>query len=510
MISLDFPGAAARRWLLGALLLASAVRGYLLWQYYCISSDGVSYIRAAQEFFAGDPGAGLRSVYPPGYPLVIAAIYPLIGDWELAGQLLSLLLGVGLLLPLYWIFRGMFDSKIALLACYLAAVSPFLALYSVHVRSESSYLFLATTAVYLLFNAIERRALSRFFFAGLVAGYAFLIRPEAIGVLLIVPAVLLLRSLVWREPSIAGMVRSTAMLSVGFLIFALPYIVYLSIETGRFGALSRKAGVTLAINLQESGLLDDGGAAQEADVGSFVFTEYVLQHPISYIKKVTSDLMPALWTFVQALYYSYLPFLILGLVACLRKPVFVRSHMLVIGFVSFYVLGFALIYVKRRYSLQAVPLSLAWVALGMTFLWEQMRQRLSPRRARIAAACVGLIFIAATLPRTLKPVSREKAFVRQAGWYLKARNQSGNLSVAAFDERVAFYADARSILLTKMDSSTMTSFLRAQKADYFAAEAKIFEKMLPEVSRRPEQFGLFFEQDFIGTRNDRMLLFKVS
>jgi hypothetical protein len=82
--------------------------------------------------------------------------------------------------------------------------------------------------------------------------------------------------------------------------------------------------------------------------------------------------------------------------------------------------------------------------------------------------------------------------------------------VAAFDERVAFYAAARSILLAKIDAASMATYLRDQKADYFAAEARIIEKMLPEVSRRPEQFGLVLEQKFIGTRNDRMLLFKVS
>ena len=499
-----------RRWLIAALLLAMAIRGYLLWQYYCISSDGVVYIRAAQNFFAGNVGAGLQSVYPPGYPLLIAAIYPLIGDWELAGQILSLLFGVGLLLPLYWICRDMFDTRIALFACYLAAISPFLALYSVHVRSEASYLFLSTTAFYQFFIAIDRRALSRFFFAGLLAGYAFLVRPEAIGFLLIVPGVLLLRWLLWRETNVTEFVQSIATLCVGFLIFALPYIVYLSIDTGRLGAISRKAGVTLAINLQESGLLEDDAQAQETDVGSFVFTDYLLKHPFLYIKKVASDLLPAISTFIQALYYSYLPFLLLGLFAAFRKHLIARRHLLLIGFVLFYVFGFALIYVKRRYSLQAVPLSLAWVALGMGFLWEQMRERLTFKRASLTAACIGLLFVASTLPRTLKPVSREKAFVRQAGWYLKARNRDGSLSVAAFDERVAFYAAARSILLTKIDAVSMATYLRDQKADYLAAEAKIFNHLLPEVSRRPERFGLVLEQNFVGTHKDRMLLFKVS
>ena len=66
----------AQRWLIGALVVAATIRGYLLWQYYCISSDGVLYIRAAQDFFAGNVSAGLQSVYPPGYPLLISTIYP--------------------------------------------------------------------------------------------------------------------------------------------------------------------------------------------------------------------------------------------------------------------------------------------------------------------------------------------------------------------------------------------------------------------------------------------------
>ena len=502
--------APVQRWLIGAFLLAAVIRGYLLWQYYCISSDGVRYIRAAQDFFEANISAGLHSLYPPGYPLLIAAVYPLIGDWELAGQFLSLLFGVGLLLPLYWICRDIFNIKIALIGCYLAAVSPFLALYSAHVRSESSYLFLSTIAFYVFFTAIEKHSIRRFFFGGLLAGYGFLIRPEAMGFLLIVPAVLLLRYFLWRDPSFTGLLQSTATLSGAFLMVALPYIVYLSIDTGRFGAFSRKAGLTLQITLQESGWLDKGEDSQETDVGSFVFTEFVRKHPVTYTKKVAWDLVPAIWVFIQALYYSYLPFLILGIVDYFRNRIFVRSHLLLIGFVLFYVFGFALIYVKRRYALQAVPLSLAWVAMGITFLWDQMRQQMTYRRARIATACMGVLFLVATLPRTLKPISREKAFVRRAGWYLKARNPSGQLRVAAFDERVAFYARARSIVLTNINSGNMKSFLRNQSAHYLAAEAKDLEKMLPEVSRRPEQFGLVLEEKFIGTRGHQMLLFKVS
>jgi len=116
-----------------ALFVTAAVRLYLLWQYYCISSDGLGYINAAKDFYAGNIKGGLSSVYPPAYPVLIAALFPSIGDWELAGQILSILCSVLLIFPLYLLFRDAFDQRVALVACFLASVNFFLARYGVHV-----------------------------------------------------------------------------------------------------------------------------------------------------------------------------------------------------------------------------------------------------------------------------------------------------------------------------------------------------------------------------------------
>jgi len=494
---------------MGSLFVAAAIRSYLLWQYYCISSDGVFYLRAAEEFFAGDIKAGLGSVYPPGYPLLIAAAYPLFGDWELAGQGLSLLFGVALLFPLYGLFREVLGDKIALLGCYLAGVSPFLALYSVHVRSESTYLFLSTSSLCLFASALTRKSVGRFFLGGIVAGFAYLVRPEAIGFMVIVPAVLLFH---WwrRENHFPWLIQSVAALALGFLLFALPFIVYLSIDTGQFGAISRKAGVTWALNLQKSGMLNDDVDSQGVDVNSFSFTDYLLQHPLLYAQKVASDVPAAIAAFFEAVHYSYMPFLLLGVFVLARRDDWLGPQLFLIGTVLFYVVGFALIYVKRRYSLQAVPISLAWVALGIWWAWDKVQLALPARKAQLVALSVLAVFLGATLPKTLRAVSREKAYVREAGWYLKARNKDGSLRVAALDDRVTFYAGAKIVPLDKIEASQIADYFRQQRVVYFAAESKIFAQILPEVSRQPEAYGLVLEKSFIGTRNDRMLLFKVT
>lgn len=499
-----------KRWFAGALLVAAVVRSYLLWQYYCISSDGVLYLRAAEDFLAGDIKAGLASVYPPGYPVLIAAVYPLFGDWELAGQALSLLLGVTLLFPLHWLFRQVFDDRIALLGCYLAGVSPFLALYSVHVRTESLYLFLSTLAIALFATALTRESLARFFLGGIVAGYAYLVRPEAIGFLAIVPAVLLFHG--WRrENHFSWLIKSVSAMTLGFLLFALPFIVYLSIDTGRFGAISRKAGVTLAVNLRQSGMLEEDEAGTQSTHGhSFSITDYVLQHPWLYLRKVASDIPAAFGVFFEALHYSYLPFLLFGVYWAIRRNDWRGPELLLAGSALFYVVGFALIYVKRRYSLQAVPISLGWVALGICYSWDKLHGTFTVRQARWLAACVGAIFLTATLPETLKPVSREKAYVRETGWYLKARNKAGNLTVAVLDTRVAFYAAARAMRLRGIGQAELVGRLRAERAVYLAVESRALQKYYPGIAATPERYGLALEKVFVGTRNDRMLVFRIT
>ncbi len=154
-----------------AIGLCAAIRIYLLWQNYCISSDGVPYIDAARDLLAGDVLAGLSSVYPPGYLLLIAITYPLTGNRELAGQIPSVLLGVLLLVPFYRLFCEVFNEEIALIACFLAALSPLLARYAAHVRSESLFLFLSTVALLLFNNAIQGQSTRDPFIGGLVSGY---------------------------------------------------------------------------------------------------------------------------------------------------------------------------------------------------------------------------------------------------------------------------------------------------------------------------------------------------
>lgn len=508
--NLAHPASDSRRWIVTAVLLTLAVRLYLLWEYYCISSDGVRYLSAAEDFFAGRVAAGLASVYPPGYPLLIAAVFPLIGDWELAGQLVSLSFSLLLLWPLYRLFEEVYDARVAGIACILSSLSPFLARYSVHVRTESPFLFFSVLALYLFYQGSKRRRLGYFLCGGLVAGFGYLIRPEAVGFLVIVPAYLGFLWLKDRPGDGWWRVKATILWGAAFMVFALPYITYLSIDTGRWGALSRKAGVTLGVSLQQYGLLeaDDGG--DNADAEAVEFLDFIRRHPVRYLQKIAMGVWPTVSAYFEVLHYSYVPFLLVGLWLVFRDRVFQREDFLILAFVFFNLLAFLLILVRRRYSLQVVPVSLGWVALGFLWLWDYLRASLSLRGARILFGLALLAFVGATLPKTLTAISREKGFVREAGRYLDRLRPPAKLNVAVFDGRVTFYAHANMLSLDGVEEAQLASWLGAKRADYLAIENKLWQKRFPQAAARPAAYGLVTEREFIGTRKDRMLLFKVK
>jgi len=492
-----------------AVGVAAAVRLYLLWQYYCISSDGVGYIEAARKFYFGDVTAGLASYYPPGYPFIIALVYPLVGNWELSGQVISIACGVALLFPLYVLANDLYGENVALAACFFTAINPYLARYSIHVRTESPFFLLTTLALLLFYQGITRGKGNRFFYGGLVAGFAYLVRPEAIGFLVIVPLTLMLTWWFKREQNLSWLCKACSLLLLGLFVFALPYIIYLSSGSGQWGAVSRKAGVTFEIAMQGSGLLENEDSQTLADLQSLTLLQFITRHPVLYVKKVLLDLLPSMGIYFEGLHYTYVPFLLIGLLLILREKFWLRRDFLLLWFFGFYLVGFALILVRRRYAIQLVPVSLPWTALGFIWCWRSLQRLGSLRTFRVSAAAIVIIFLAGTLPKTLKPISPEKAFVREAGRYLKTVNNSRDRGVFVFDNRITFYGDAKAILLSDLDEAELLDQIRRHEASYLATELKPWQERFPRIALDPARYGLVIDKEFRASNKDRLIIFKL-
>lgn len=482
-------------YLIGALVLTLAVRFYLFKHYYTINNDGILYIQAARYFWEGDWIEGLASFYPPLFPLLIAAVYPLTGEWELAGQLWPLILGVLVVFPLFGLFRRLYGHKVALATVFFYAISPYLSRMSLHVRSEIPYIFFLVLALYFLQRGIDSRNLLCLFMTGVSAALAFLIRSEAVGLVIVGALYLLYRG--WLEGVFKRRWLQLGILLLGFILFAAPYVLYLKWDTGNW-MISRKAALILAIGLAEVDPSTGQYTMKESNQLSIV--RLISERPLVYAKKTFIDVFRSVGVYFEALHYSYLPFLLIGWFYFFRGRFWEKDDIFLISFIVFYLAVFALIYVNRRYAVPLVPVSLGWVGVGYLAFYEYISRRWGERGYLIAGAVVG-IFLAATLPKTLKAIGREKLYLRQAGLYLKGLR--GNPVILTSNGRVAFYAEGQNRVLIK-DFGDPASLPSERDGDYLAVDGWVLERAEGGLKEQ----GWLLNREFSGGRKKRLFVFR--
>lgn len=236
-------GASSERGKLFALMgIAFSLRLYLVLTAKGIDPDGVVYLSVAKDFFNKNYYKAFSNVFPPFYPFLTALLYPVTGDFELTGRIISLTFGTLIVLPIFYLGKRLFGETLATLSVLLSVFQPYLVQFSGSVLTESTYAFLVALGVLVGWKGLECKSIGLMFLLGILLGLAYLTRPEAIGfVVLFFLWILFFDGLRFWEylGKKSSMVLS---LMAGVIIFALPYILFLHEVTGRW-ILSRKSGV---------------------------------------------------------------------------------------------------------------------------------------------------------------------------------------------------------------------------------------------------------------------------
>ena len=176
-------------------VVALGIRLYLYRFNDVISVDGTGYVGTARKLMSGDiSGLGYYGFYP-----VLVWLTGMTGiDLETAAQLVSVVMGGLLVVPLYLLGQALFSRTTALAACIVSLVWSSHLFVSCIVANQSTYTTLALTAVYLVMRMFERRLFSYGCWAGIVMGLAFFTRPEAFLLFLVMPLAYVLENR--REP----------------------------------------------------------------------------------------------------------------------------------------------------------------------------------------------------------------------------------------------------------------------------------------------------------------------
>ena len=179
--------------LAAVLLLAIALRGVLCTRLACISRDGAQFISYARQL-ADDPIPTMKTTTKqPGFPVLLLGVHGVVDcfvvanspmAWQYCGQALALIGGVGVCAMIFVLTRRLFDTATASTAGVLAAVWPQGAQHSADVLSDMPHLALYLLALYFAYRAIGTRRPGWLALCGLIAGIAYMLRQEALGIVL--------------------------------------------------------------------------------------------------------------------------------------------------------------------------------------------------------------------------------------------------------------------------------------------------------------------------------------
>lgn len=433
------------------LLVAVAIRIYAAAVLPCISRDGVFFVDFAQQLAADPTGAMRIQTKQPGYSFLLLAAHRVCGAalakhaplaWERTGQAISIMGGVAGVLLIFAITRHLFDANIALFAAWLAAIWPQQVALSADVLSDALHLALYLAALLAAVRALRGQLLAAIA-CGILAGFAYWLRQEALGAALAGAAAIGWFGAGTRQRRLIGAIC----VALGFIAVAAPY----SLMAGRlmpnkslhdllFGPKTEPVMHQLPLHIEERGVL-------KAELPATRFIEITPHRagPVNWWNG--PGRIAAAWARSGAYVISTLALIGMLWVRCPSSRTPVRWLILIAA--VFQVLaaqlrGLSFGEMSDRYLLIPTALSIPWAAVALREIIVAMHERISRSSATPSAALTFFMVALASAPliyRALRPGPAASRWQRDAGAWLAANGAAGETVLASWHVApLAFYS----------------------------------------------------------------------
>jgi 4-amino-4-deoxy-L-arabinose transferase-like glycosyltransferase len=470
---------AARLVSLGVILGAGfVIRIILFWQDKVIAADGIGYINIARSIFQ-QRDFSASSHFPPVYPMLIGLASYFAPYDEIAGKAVSLIMGGLVVIPLYLLGKRMFSEQVGLIAAILAALSPIFVSLSGLVLSQTTYITLLVTALYLCWTGFTRNSAKAALAAGFAFGAAYLTRPEGIIVFAGVSAVFLF--LKPELPSKKDAMRLLLFAWLAFAVVASPYVLLLHKVYGTW-QLTGKTSATLADSL--GWYLNRPDLKREPGFAGLTYLDVMKLYPDFIWKNILKNL-PDVWVALRP--YEWLLALV-GLVNVLfsadrlRRLLFFLATLLPLGvIITFF-------FVSPGYFSPYLPVFFLLMAKGLETVarWIQSAfMRLRLRRLGETVPWGGVIGIAmaanAIMPTLLADRSVPYHYEQDGARYdhkligLMLRKYLPPKSrVMTKSARISFYGDFDMVDIPQASLPEILKAARDGKARYLIADGTLF------------------------------------
>jgi hypothetical protein len=409
-----------------------------------IAKDGTIFIEYAKQIGMSPYETMLREYQHPGYPVLILVASKIAGLFYKGSQLFcfiysaqgaALLFRLFSIIVLYFFAKEQVGERFALWGIFILILLPKPAEYGSDALSDWPALFFLALGMLFLFYGAKYKKLWMFGFSGLVAGLAYLVRPEGAQVI-IYGALWLCLQLLWKKRTISkskGILALAAMLIV-FIITAGPYMKLK-------GAIFPKKGVGEFSSSVQTGGNDD---SQTFDCGDFTAA------------MIPSDMIQAIGTLFEnigdtLMWFFLLPYLI-GVFLHFKKNKLLEPE-------QFFIIALVIInvplmiwlycsygYISARHTLPLVVFTIFYVPEGLQALasWLNLKFSKGFEHTHRWFAILMVIGSVICIPRLFNSLHSDKVEYRQAARWL-TQNTPVSATIGVTDSRISFYAERKGI-----------------------------------------------------------------
>lgn len=418
------------RSIVGLLVLAAAIHGWLIWHTELPASDSVEFIHYAWRL-EHEPWAHVlrSSAQHPGYPVAILLfakpVCGLLGGANcqsvlLAAQLADSICACVLVVPMFLLGRSLFGPRTGLWTAALFQCLPAFARSSADALSEGPFLLTAGMALYFAVRALGQRSFLCFAWCGVFGGLAYLVRPEGALCIAAAGAVLIGMQFYARSRQTwPRVILQGACLGLTALAITLPYMLTI-------GRLTSKPTANRILQIGALNEPDQPGpevaAAIDGPPMACILALWWNPHDFP----LWHSLQGTLWELLRAGCVVGVLFLPVGF-WWYRRGLRARPEAVVLLLTSgvqavvVWRVAYTLGYASQRHMLFILMGVLYWAVAALleltARLWAARQPETPPNVQRWATILLGVI-CAAGLPKSLEPLHPDRVGNRAAGRWL--------------------------------------------------------------------------------------------
>lgn len=466
------PNKSNRTIIIVLLLTALVVRLIALKQNYLIVNDGTLYIKLAKLYWAGGNLDEILKTYPyhAFFSLLIFSLHKIIGDWILAGNLVSILCGTLTVIPLYLLARMIFDEKVALFASIFYIICPNLVRYSTEILKNIPFVFFYMMALWWGYKGIKDGKLIFLGSSALFIVLSALFRIEGLILFASLSFFLFWNGIKNNIPWKKILNSFSVFLASSICILAL--FGMLTILKGSYGTAKQILRTkTVTRSIQNTTIKNIEKEVTEKDISQKGKQFFYLAKDYRFILYLSH-------IFYKAAKVSDFLFILffLGLIKRKRekyRPDEILALALYAGFVPLFLFHLNnFISFSTRYPLPLVVPSLIWSGVGFVELQERvagwLRKREFSLKKTILPWITPLLLLMICVPllcMAWAPHRKDKMEIKEIGLWLKEHGYAHSVIIGQHEfTRLAFYADAEFVPLPKGTYQDIIRFLKGNKA----------------------------------------------